>query len=202
MIDAVADLSHWQGGPSGGAIDFVAMRQSGVLAVLLKATQGALWTDATFKMRAQAANTAGLMVGAYHFCDSGDPESQVEHFLAVAGPVSRLAIDIEPNSLPSGTVSITQAAEIVARIQMAAGKLPLAYIGRWGIDGRGTGLPNQVLARCDLWLPEYGTDPVPPAGWSDWTLWQYTETGSVSGVQGPCDRNRFNGTIEELQAWW
>jgi hypothetical protein len=41
-----------------------------------------------------------------------------------------------------------------------------------------------------------------PLGWSKWTMWQYTQSGCVSGVDVRCDRSRFAGSLEELIAWW
>jgi len=198
MIDAIVDLSHWNPNP----IDFAAVKSAGIAAVILKATQGSHWIDATFADRAIAASDAGLLVGAYHFADASDPAAQVAHFLSVADGEPVLAIDVEQNSIPGGTVSIMQAAEMVARLQMATGRLPLVYMGRYGIDGHGTGLPNSVLSRAPLWLPEYGNKPVPPKGWTDWTLWQYTDRTAVPGIGGLCNRNRFAGTMDALSTWW
>jgi lysozyme len=176
VIDAVADFSHWT-----ASIDFPKIKSAGIAAVLLKATQGSSWIDATFVGRVAAAQAAGLMVGAYHFADATDPATQVSHFLSIGGSLSVLAIDSEANGI-GGTVSVAQTAELAARLQMATGRLPLVYMGRWGPSENGAGLPNSVLARCPLWLPEYGTTPIPPAGWTEWLFWQYTETGTVAGV--------------------
>lgn len=203
MLDAVVDLSHWQYGPAGrtSPVDFVAMQESGVQAVMLKATQGISFVDATFVSRVAAATAAGLLVGAYHFADASDPTMQASHFLKMAGSLSRLAIDIEPNGI-GNTVSVAQAAALVSAIHQQSQCLPAVYIGRWGPTGNGAGLPNIVLARCDLWLPAYVKNPVPPSGWDDWTLWQYTQSATVPGVGGPCDRSQFKGSAEELVSWW
>lgn len=204
ITDVVVDLSHWQAGPGGGPndpIDFTAMRAGGVVAVILKATQGSNWIDGTFVGRAIAAHLAGLLVGAYHFCDASSPTTQASHFLSLARSLPRLAIDVEPNGIGT-TASVAQAAEVAALVHQAVGKLPAAYIGRWGPTRDGAGLPNPVLARCPLWLSEYGSNPVPPLGWTTWTLWQHTETGACPGVAGHVDRSYFNGTTDALVAWW
>jgi len=195
-LDAVVDLSHWQ-----AKVDFVAMKAGGVAAVILKATQGVSWVDKTFVQRYHEATAAGLLVGAYHFIDASDPAQQVEHFLALANCAPRLAVDIEPNGM-AGTATIEQAATFIAMLHSAVGKLPLVYVGRYGVDGKGTGLPNSVLMQCPLWLPEYGEWPILPLNWKTFTLWQYTETGAASGVVGSCDRSRYNGTLEQLTTWW
>jgi lysozyme len=174
--------------------------------VILKATQGSDWIDATFAKRLAAARAAGLLVGAYHFMDNSAPRLQVEHFLSVAEGCGVLAIDAEPNGM-GRTATIAQAAEAAARLHMATDRAPLIYVGRYGPDGRGTGFPNGVLSRCPLWLPAYSSRPVCPPGWTTWTLWQHTDGNvgadvvPVPGI-GRCDRSRFAGTIAELAAWW
>lgn len=199
--DVVVDLSHWQ-----TPVDFAQVKSAGIAAVILKATQGSHWIDATFAQRCAEAIAVGLLVGAYHFLDNSSPELQIENFLSVVEGCSMLALDAEPNDIGT-TVTVVQTAEAAARLQMATGNPPLVYIGRYGPDGRGTGFPNGVLSRCPLWLPAYNSRPVCPSGWSKWTLWQHTDgrVGSdvapVAGI-GRCDRSRFAGTSAELTAWW
>ncbi|MBV9687181.1 MAG: glycoside hydrolase family 25 protein [Alphaproteobacteria bacterium] len=199
--DVVIDLSHWQ-----APVDFARAKSAGIVAAILKATQGADWIDVAFAQRLAAATAAGLLVGAYHFLDDSPPESQVENFLSVAGGCSVLALDAEPNAI-GGTVTVAQAAEAAGRLNMATGSMPLIYINRYGPDQRGTGLPNSVLSRCPLWLPAYNARPVCPLGWSKWTLWQHTDgtigpdAVPVAGI-GRCDRSRFAGTTADLIAWW
>jgi lysozyme len=199
--DVVIDLSHWQ-----GPIDFARAKSAGIAAVILKATQGSHWIDATFAQRCVAAAAAGLLVGAYHFLDNSSPELQVANFLSIAEGCPVLALDAEPNDI-GGTVTVAQTAEAAARLQMATGNPPLVYVNRYGPDERGTGLPNSVLSRCPLWLPAYNSRPVCPPGWSKWALWQHTDgsVGSdivpVAGI-GRCDRSRFAGTTAELTTWW
>jgi len=116
--DVVIDLSHWQ-----APVDFSRAKEAGIIAVILKATQGAQWIDATFAQRFAAATAAGLLVGAYHFLDDSPPKQQAEHFLSVAEDCPVLALDAEPNEI-GGTVTVAQAAEAAARLQMATGRAP------------------------------------------------------------------------------
>jgi lysozyme len=189
MIEC-ADFSHWQ-----TSVDFVALKAAGVAAVFLKATQGEGWIDQTFTQRCVEAHAAGLLYGAYHFCDDSPPAMQTAHFLAVAaGCTPVLALDVEWNE--SDTVSIKQAAEMVARIQMATRRVPVIYMGQYGPNKDGTGLPNSVLSRCPLWIPNdtATSEPPLPPGWSNWTFWQYADE--------PHDKDRFNGSLAELEAFW
>ena len=41
--------------------------------------------------------------------------------------------------------------------------------------------------------------PVIPPQWPTWTFWQFSETGSVFGVNNKVDLNRFNGLSADLK---
>jgi lysozyme len=197
--DVVIDLYH------GDKVsqDFVTTANAGIVAIILKSTQGTEFIDPTFLPRAAEAKAAGLLVGAYHFLDASSPAAQVAHFLTVAvseAGVSWLAIDWEP--YPSSQASVMQAATAVASVQAATGRWPVLYTIRYMLS-----VPNRTLSKCPLWLAEYGNRPICPPGFTAWRMWQHTDgqVGSavvpVPGI-GPCDRSRFAGTVAELKAWW
>ncbi|HEY1298847.1 MAG TPA: glycoside hydrolase family 25 protein [Stellaceae bacterium] len=190
MSDVVIDLSHWQ-----AEVDFAAVAGAGIAAVFLKATEGAGWVDPTFAARVQAADAAGLLVAAYHFLDRSDPLAQADHFLSVAGFLPVLALDLEPAAADTGATDAAAAA--ARRLADRRGALPVIYTNRFAVPAA-----DPVLAQCPLWLAEYGSRPVCPPGWAQWTFWQYTSTGAVPGVAGPCDRSRFAGSAARLGCWW
>ena len=43
------------------------------------------------------------------------------------------------------------------------------------------------------------SEPTVPKGFKDWNFWQYTEDGSVSGVNGSVDQNHFQGSVGDLK---
>jgi hypothetical protein len=50
-----------------------------------------------------------------------------------------------------------------------------------------------------LWVAHWGvSSPTVPGGWPTWTFWQRTDSGSVDGIAGRVDMNRFNGTSAQL----
>ncbi len=52
-----------------------------------------------------------------------------------------------------------------------------------------------------LWIADYNVDhPEIPDGWNDWTIWQYTESFDLSGVNGKVDASYFNGSADDFQA--
>ncbi|MGH8877490.1 MAG: GH25 family lysozyme, partial [Stackebrandtia sp.] len=63
--------------------------------------------------------------------------------------------------------------------------------------GNWTGLSK----KSPMWVAHWKVSkPSVPHGWSTWTAWQYTSSGSVSGISGNVDRNRFNGSRDRLLA--
>ncbi|HEV2303317.1 MAG TPA: glycoside hydrolase family 25 protein [Stellaceae bacterium] len=202
MADVVIDVSHWQ-----AQVDFARLREAGIAAAILKASEGRGAVDPLYAERAAAARQAGLLLGAYHFLDHSDGAAQADHFLATAAPDGTpcadlfVALDLEPD--PGGSSAAPEiAAAAAARIREKFGRWPVIYVGRWTIAA-----PNELLARCPLWLPEYGASPVCPPGWRQWVLWQHTDGQAgvspqpVPGV-GACDRSRFAGSLEQLRHWW
>ncbi|XP_029676958.1 uncharacterized protein LOC115243842 [Formica exsecta] len=199
LINAVVDLSHWDRN-----IDFKLAKEDGIVGIIHKATQGVKYVDSGYAKRRKAAEEEGLLWGSYHFGVGENGKDQANHFLETIGDSSDvlLALDIEENK---GGKSITpkQAEDFVNRVYVVTGRLPLIYGNAYFLKDFST----PTLTECPLWLSKWGAEPTLPIGWKKWTLWQYTDgkTGpkpnSVEGI-GSCDRNKFNGTLEELKDFW
>lgn len=206
--NSVIDISHHQ-----RAVDWPAIRAAGIVAVIHKATEGATFRDPAYAERRAEALAAGLRWGSYHYPGTAPVEDQVANYLAHARPRNDELICLDYEAQPSGTMM--PAADLLRFIDLLHARL-----GRWPVLYGGDALASTavelapdprataVLARCPLWLPHYGdTPPAPPPPWDRWTLWQYTdgaagpEPRSVPGI-GPCDRDIFNGTPEELASTW
>lgn len=205
MLDAVIDISHFQGTP-----DFAKVRAAGIAGVVHKATQGLSGVDSTFAAAKSNALAAGLLFGAYHFgTGSGSGADQAAWFLSIVKPdASTLCvIDFEPNPSTSGTtMTLPQLLDWITTVQASTGRWPVVYGGKSLLFGAVGSQPNATLAQCPLWVAQY-TSAAQPSGipsqiWPDWTLWQYTENGTVDGITTPVDRDRFNGTEDELRKWW
>jgi GH25 family lysozyme M1 (1,4-beta-N-acetylmuramidase) len=47
-----------------------------------------------------------------------------------------------------------------------------------------------------LWVADYGVSaPVLPSGWGNYTLWQYSDSGTVSGISGEVDQDYLGPTV-------
>ncbi|XP_077261936.1 lysozyme M1-like [Temnothorax americanus] len=199
MENVIVDLSHWN-----QCVDFKLAKEDGIIGILHKATQGLKYVDTIYAERRKAAEEENLMWGAYHFGVGEDGKDQAEHFLKTVGNVSQvtLVLDIEEN--PNGkNITPKQAEEFVNRVHEATGRFPLIYGSPYFLKDFAT----PILTKCLLWVVKWDVRPMLPKGWKKWVLWQYTngqlgpEPHSVKGI-GPCDRNKFNGTLEELKDFW
>ena len=222
-LDAVVDLSHFN-----RVGDFAQVRDSGILGVIHKATEGGDWVDPLYAQRRAQAEAAGLMWGAYHFGTyQRSGADQAANFLATVqpGPSTLLALDLELNERnPANTMDITRAEDFVRAVLTATGRLPVLYIHPAWADGEAMGgrgrtlggaiRPGSLLAACDLWLADYRAQPELPSAWvgRGWLLWQYAGDGPGAGPFKPrtrlvaginsCDRNVFSSDASTLIAYW
>jgi len=197
MEDCVIDLSHFN-----QVNDFAKVKAAGIRAVIHKATQGHAVVDATYAARRTQAQTAGLLWGAYHFGTGWDGVEQADWFLSKVGSPapSILVLEFEQNTA-GPSMTLAQAHAFVTHIQAKTGRWPGLYAGSY-LKEQLKSAKDPVLANCWFWLAQYSATPVIPKAWLRWTLWQYTETGAVPGIGGQVDRDRFNGSADELAAFW
>lgn len=190
------DVSKYQ-----GMIDFAKIKAAGMSYVFVKATQGITGVDPDYVHNIAAARAAGLVAGAYHFYETNDdPSAQFGNFKQHA--------DVKPGDLPP-VVDIEVLAQgsrpdlandlksFLVLLEQAYGAKPILYSG--------VSFANEYLTgfgAYPLWVAEYTSAPAPkvPTGWSTWTFWQYSQSGTVAGICGAVDMDRFNGTAAQLDA--
>lgn len=203
MIDAVIDVSHFDGSP-----DWEKVRAAGILGIVHKATQGKSYVDPTFASAKTAVPAAGFLWGAYHFGTGDEPgKDQAKFFLDTVEPDAKTLCTIDFETNPSGTqMTLPEMLDWIQTVQEATGRWPVVYGGRSLLFTDIASTPEPTLAQCPLWIAQYTTaaapSGIPQQVWKNWALWQYTETGRVDGIDTNVDRERFNGTAEELTAWW
>lgn len=194
------DTSEWQ-----LDVDWAAVASAPARFVIMRATRGRSYVDPKYGPNLAGATANGLIVGAYHrakpgLVDPDDPRVEADHFLSVArnaaGDVLPV-LDIEE----TGGLSVTQLRTWIRgwlqRVHDRTGVRAMIYSSptfwrnnlgntRWFADH---GYP--------LWIAHWGASSpdVPAANWGGkgWTFWQWTATGSISGIGTDVDRDRFRG---------
>jgi lysozyme len=190
------DVSHFQ-----GSVNWLEVKQAGMTFAFAKATEGQSSVDPQFKNNWQNMKAAGLLRGAYHFFDAGvDGTAQARHFLQHTqiepGDLPPV-LDVEAAASASKATILQEVQNWLNTVEQALNRLPMIYTTAsfWNSH------LNDSFGVYPLWIAEYGVSaPKIPAGWSDWQFWQYSQSGTVSGVNGSVDRDEFNGSYEELLA--
>ncbi|MDR3546492.1 MAG: GH25 family lysozyme [Candidatus Limnocylindrales bacterium] len=195
------DVSHYQ-----GVIDWPSVAAAGKHFAIVQATDGETCLDPMYATNHANARAAGTRVTAYHFAEPsstpGEAIVQADWFVNSAAllPGDLVpALDLEQTGGLS--VSDLQAwvgawlGEVTAKL----GVRPMIYASPafWATSmGDTTMFADQGYSV--LWIAHWGTSsPTVPAGnWDGhgWTFWQYTSTGSVAGISGNVDLDRFNGS--------
>jgi len=205
------DVSNYQ-----GAINWTSVKSAGIQWAYIKATEGTTYKDPRFNTNYPAAHAAGVIRGAYHFArpNSSGGAAQANYFASNGGAWSADnltlpgAVDLE--APPSGaacyglttTQMRTWITDFYNTYKAATGRDVVVYTtASWwnSCTGSWTGMAS----KSPLWVAHWGaSSPSLPAGWSSttWSFWQYTASGSVSGISGNVDRDHFNGTRDRLLA--
>lgn len=176
-LPRLRDVSNWQ-----GPVDWRAEKHE-VVGVYAKTSQGVSYTDPTFARRLRNATYAGLFhFGGYHYCvpGSGSPEAQADRLLALA-PLApgrlRPCLDCEDNTLRLNPAQLAAwYLGAVIRVHSKTGYWPTIYGSPSYLSGFAVYHP-EVFGLCPLWLADYGVAHAsPPAPWSHWCAWQWTES--------------------------
>jgi len=193
-------------------ISWSSVAASGVTFAYARASLGSGYTDPTFDANHDGARANGLFFGAYHFArpDQSGGRAQADYFLDRAqyandGRTLPPMLDIEWSTQaptcfglsPSQMGAWIQA--FVDRVRERTGRLAMIYTNpNWWNPCVGTAAS---LGQHPLAHSCYCTSPgTLPHGWSRFTIWQYTSTGSVPGVSGTVDQDVFNGSLADLAA--
>lgn len=178
-------------------VNWQAVAGEGVVFGFVKSTEGATLVSQTFARNWAAMKAAGIQRGAYHFFrPASSVQGQIDLFLKT--------VKLEPGDLPgvldietTGGLSAGElcdrAAIWLAAVEKATQMRPIIYTypGFW--DNLGT----TRFADYPLWIAHYTSAEQPwTPGWKSWTFWQYTDTGSISGISGNVDLNIFESVRE------
>lgn len=199
------DVSHYQ-----GSINWSSVKAAGIQFAWIKATEGTTYKDPNFNAYYLNAYNAKVIRGAYHFGrpDLSSGAAQATYFASNGGAWSRDNLTLPGMlDLEGGCYSKSASAmqswilDFYNTYKAKTGRDVVIYTSAswWNSC---TGGWSGMSARSPLWVAHWtsAADPTIPNGFPYATIWQYTDSGSVSGVPGAVDRDRFNGTSARLLA--
>lgn len=206
--------------PQGAPISWPDVAAAGVQFAAVKATEGTYYRNPFALTDLSQAKAAGLATVAYAFAipnaKSGSKRAvdQADYLLSYLGSSSRtvpvmLDIEYDPYVNSDGTnqcYGLTPAAMVSwvsafdSEIQHKTGRLPIIYTppNWWNSCAGGSAGFSQI----PLWVPAYTTAASPglSTGWGHWSIWQYTSSGTVNGIDDArhTDLDQLNPSVIAL----
>ncbi|MFF7278693.1 GH25 family lysozyme [Streptomyces griseorubiginosus] len=197
------DVASYQGN-----VSWTTLWNSGVRWSYNKASEGTYYTNPYFSQQYTGSYGVGMIRGAYHFAtpDTTSGATQANYFVDHGGGWSADGrtlpgtLDIEWNpygdscygKTASGMVSWIR--DFLNQYKARTGRNAVIYTSTsWWSQCTGN---YAGFAANPLWIARYAsTAGTLPAGWSTYTMWQYTSSGPTVG-----DHDKFNGALDRVQA--
>lgn len=176
-------------------IDFEKIKENGINIVIIKATEGINYVDPSFNNYYDSIKNSGLNFGFYHFMsERTDPKQQAQDFWnAIKDKKFNVipCLDIEVNSFNRTKQQISdRCIEFLEEFKNLSGYDCMIYTG--GFFGRDN-LDDRVK-KYPGWIAHYGVSEPMETGFKV-VGHQYTENGSVPGINGQVDLNNFSDEI-------
>lgn len=183
------DISSWQKN-----IDFNRVKNSGIDFAIIRSSFGWFTEDNEFRNHVKGCEAVGLPYGLYHYSyalNLNQAKTEVEGLIRLAkscNPTYPIILDMEDadgykknNGFPSKE-TLVQICEYFCDQLEKAGFYAMIYASKSWFD---TYLNDARLNRFDKWLAHwYIAEPSMSCG-----IWQYTDKGSVDGINGNVDMN-------------
>jgi GH25 family lysozyme M1 (1,4-beta-N-acetylmuramidase) len=189
-----------------GHIDWNAVAAAGYRYAYVKTTEGRSYTDPAAREHVKEAQTAGLLVGAYHYWwIERDPAVQARHAAQVAGDLGALdlplCLDWEQDHDLSPREVVARLRALLDEVRAETDELPVIYTSRRIIERDASpALLREVpaLEECPWWMVAWSTIPRPAPPWEGaWSIWQTGPAQGVPGIVGPVDRNLMHPGAEQ-----
>lgn len=166
--------------------------------VIVKATQGVTYVNPDFKRAVTATQSAGKLLGMYHYAGGGGAEAEAEHFLHTIRDYLKdgiLVLDWERDSnVNFGNVDYAK--RWLDLVRAKTGVTPFIYMSKSVCRSMNW---TSVAPVYPLWAAQYKNykeTPYQSSPWTDkysWGAWaspliyQYTSSGKLPGYNGRLD---------------
>ena len=192
-----------------GDIDWAKVKESGIDFAMIRiggrgyGDEGGLYTDDKAAENLQGAQEAGIKIGAYFYSQAttnAEAEEEAEYAKEILGDVKLdypLAFDweiVKDDNARTDGVTSTQATECAVAFcekVKSYGYIPMVYSPSREFYFK---FDLSRLKDYELWLVQYANKP---DFYYQFSMWQYTESGHVDGIDGNVDLNiSFKNTAD------
>lgn len=187
------DVSVWQ-----GDIDYKEVKDDGVECVYIRACEGTTLVDSKFQRNYEEAKKEGLKLGFYQYVtarDTKQAKDQAHFFYSLIKNKDqqlRPAMDFEQLEGLSKKECNDIAKVYMETLENLLGYKPAFYSNAYDVQT----VWERDINKYPLWIADYGVrSPYTTGEWSDWSGFQYSSRGSVKGISGHVDMDRFKEEI-------
>jgi GH25 family lysozyme M1 (1,4-beta-N-acetylmuramidase) len=172
-------------------------------------------TDEFYERNYVGARAAGIRVGAYHRAFPGGPgrrktkrdaRAEAKVFVQRVGELRRRdllpALDVETPFGGLGQRALRRWVRVwLGRVRKKLGERPIIYTNAssWQATGDTT---RFARAGHRLWVANFDVDKpsVPADDWNGqgWSIWQFTSSGHVRGIDGEVDKDRLRDGLGKI----
>ncbi len=165
--------------------------------VVIRVASGSNFEDTTWERNYEDAKSEGLYIGFYQSVTAtsvDEAKTQAQYFYDLVKDKSYdlgLVMDFETTSDLSTEIANEIAKAYLEELETLSGKTPIIYSDVSRIED----LWDSSLSKYPLWVAEYDvSSPSSIGAWSEWIGFQYSDTGSVSGIDGDVDLDYFKSS--------
>lgn len=197
------DVSSWQ-----STVDWAKVKAAGKQFAIARVTHGTGTIDSQFAANWKGMKANGIIRGAYQFFEpSQGGLEQAKLFVAKIEEAGGFedgdlpgVIDVESVDGATSAQTIAEVHNWIDYVESQTNRKPIIYAGSYFWDDHNLG---NDFGDYPLWGPHYTTSDchLISDAWDTWTFWQHTDSGSVAGISGNVDLDRFNGNLADLQAF-
>lgn len=199
------DISKWQ-----GEVDWelLKLNEPNVDFVYIKATEGVNFVDKNADRNAKGAESVGIPFGFYHFAtpskksdgtldardEARDFVTFIEKYIDYGYCTLTPVLDLEKETTLTGEELEQWVHEFADEMDKLEGYDEMILYTYVSYIRKNFADVDHHLGVYDLWLAHY-TKAENPAdvtqyGFPEWTLWQYSDDGTLKGIKGNVDENR------------
>lgn len=186
------DISHYQ-----ELIDWDKVKNDNVNFAFIKATEGTGHIDSYFSYNWEEAKRVDIYRGAYHFFTMKYPgKEQGEYFISVVPKDDDAlppVIDVEIGLDNDKDKVLEEVRDMSLLLEEYYNKRPIIYMD---LNVYNTFFENSNI-KNKIWIREIYIHP-DVFKRTGWRFWQYSERGSVQGINGPVDLNAYRGDLEDF----
>lgn len=186
------DVSRYQQTIAWDVVKEMKVKQIQLGFVFIKATEGIGNVDPEFYRNWKKSKQAGMIRGAYHFFNAAkDGREQAEKFIKT--------VELEKNDLPpvldieqlNGTSIVVLKKELKEWLDIVENHYKVKPVIYTNVDFYSRYL-GKDFDSYPLWAAHYYQYDEPRIN-RNWSFWQHSEEGRVSGILSKVDFNVFNG---------